>query len=386
MKAVIAMDSFKGSMSSLEAGYAAREGLLRVCCEAEAVVKPLADGGEGTTQALVEGLGGRYVQVRVTGPMGRPVTARYGILADERTAVLEIAEAVGLTLVSEEECAPGRATTRGVGEMILDAMRRGCREFIVGLGGSATSDGGAGMLQALGYELLDAKGESVRPGVSGLGDLEKICVERAAPLLKKCRFRVACDVENPLCGKQGAVFVYGSQKGIREAEKAALDEKMRHYANMTARFMGTNQETAAGAGAAGGLGFAFLSYLPQAILEPGIDIVLRAIGLERELADADIVLTGEGRLDGQTAMGKAPVGVARLAKRYGARVFAFAGSIGTEAGACHEQGIDAFFPIVRGAVSLAEAMEPGMARQNMASSVEQVFRALGTFCRDFSSI
>ena len=190
MKVVIAMDSFKGSMRSMEAGRAAREGILRVC-SADVVVKPLADGGEGTTQALVEGLGGRYVHVAVTGPQGRPVTARYGILADGKTAVLEMAEAAGLTLVREGERDAGRATTRGVGEMILDAIGRGCRDFIVGIGGSATSDGGVGMLQALGYEFLDAQGKEVGPGILGLGDIETICVEQAARQLKECRFRVA---------------------------------------------------------------------------------------------------------------------------------------------------------------------------------------------------
>ena len=381
MKVVIAMDSFKGSMSSMAAGHAAREGILRVC-DAKVVVKPLADGGEGTTQALVEGLGGRYVQTVATGPLGRPVTARYGILADGHTAVLEMAEAAGLTLVREEERDPTRATTRGVGEMILDAIGRGCRDFIVGIGGSATSDGGVGMLQALGYDFRDARGEAVRPGLAGLGDLEEICAERVAPQLEECRFRVACDVRNPLYGEQGAVFVFGPQKGIREEEKRTLDERMRRYARIAGRFLGTRREWEAGAGAAGGLGFAFLGFFPQARLEPGTEIVLEAVELERELRDADIVLTGEGRLDGQTAMGKAPVGVARLAKRYGARVFAFAGSIGEDAGACHAQGIDAFFPIVRGAGTLAEAMEPEAARRNMASSVEQAFRAVGTFNRD----
>ncbi len=375
MKVVIAMDSFKGSMRSMEAGRAAREGILRVC-SADVVVKPLADGGEGTTQALVEGLGGRYVHVAVTGPQGRPVTARYGILADGKTAVLEMAEAAGLMLVREGERDAGRATTRGVGEMILDAIGRGCRDFIVGIGGSATSDGGVGMLQALGYEFLDAQGKEVGPGILGLGDIETICVEQAARQLKECRFRVACDVGNPLYGESGAVFVYGPQKGIREAERAAFDEKMRHYAERTGRFLGRRLDWEPGAGAAGGLGFAFLSYFPEARLETGAALVLEAVGLKQELADADVVLTGEGRLDRQTAMGKAPIGVARLAKCYGARVIAFAGGVAEGAEACHEQGIDAYFPIVRGAVSLAEAMEPERAKRNMAAAVEEVFRVM----------
>lgn len=396
MKIVIAIDSFKGSMSSMEAGNAAKTGILRAC-DVKIAVKPLADGGEGTTEALVEGLGGEYVSVEVTGPLGAKTSARYGILYDGKTAVMEMAEASGIILVNRDELDPLRATTYGVGEMILDAVKRGCREFIIGIGGSATSEGGVGMLQALGYEINDAQGHPVGPGLQDLERIASISGEHVPEELKECRFSIACDVKNPLCGEDGAVYVYGPQKGVREEEKQTFDEKMKHFADMTREYLqgtfcddysGKADETSPiknvrtdhrwteGAGAAGGLGFAFLSYLPNVELKSGIDIVLEAIGLEEEVKDADIVITGEGRLDSQTAMGKVPVGVARLAKKYGVKVLAFAGSVTKDAGECNAAGIDAFFPIVRGVTTLDEAMAPENAKENMILSVEQVFRAM----------
>ncbi len=385
MKVVIAIDSFKGSMSSMEAGRAAKagierargaDGIERARGADRIVVKPLADGGEGTTEALVEGLGGEYVTVWVTGPLGEKTEARYGILGDKRTAVLEMAEASGIILIKREELDPPRATTYGVGEMILDAVGRGCRELIIGIGGSATSDGGAGMLQALGYEFLDSDGNSIRPGIRDLDRIVSITAKHVPEVLKACHFRIACDVKNPLCGENGAVYVFGPQKGVKEEEKQNFDEKMKHFADKTQEFTGADHRMAEGAGAAGGLGFAFLSYLPNAELQSGIDIVLDAIQLEQEVKDADIVITGEGRLDFQTAMGKVPVGVARLAKKHGAKVLAFAGGVTKDAGECNAAGIDAFFPIVRGVTTLDEAMVPENARENMTLSVEQVFRAL----------
>ena len=385
MKVVIAIDSFKGSMSSMEAGRAAKagierargaDGIDRARGADRIVVKPLADGGEGTTEALVEGLGGEYVTVWVTGPLGEKTEARYGILGDKRTAVLEMAEASGIILIKREELDPPRATTYGVGEMILDAVGRGCRELIIGIGGSATSDGGAGMLQALGYEFLDSDGNSIRPGIRDLDRIVSITAKHVPEVLKACHFRIACDVKNPLCGENGAVYVFGPQKGVKEEEKQNFDEKMKHFADKTQEFTGADHRMAEGAGAAGGLGFAFLSYLPNAELQSGIDIVLDAIRLEQEVKDADIVITGEGRLDFQTAMGKVPVGVARLAKKHGAKVLAFAGGVTKDAGECNAAGIDAFFPIVRGVTTLDEAMVPENARENMTLSVEQVFRAL----------
>ncbi|MGM9676660.1 MAG: glycerate kinase [Butyricicoccus sp.] len=373
MKVVIAMDSFKGSISSMQAGLAAKAGIERVC-HADITVKPLADGGEGTTQALVDGLGGSYISIQVTGPTGQPVTATYGILPDGITAVMEMAQAAGITLLPEGKPAPWDATTYGVGELILDAVQRGCREFIIGIGGSATSDGGVGMLQALGYTFVDTDGREIGRGIRELDRIDRIGREHVHSALRECRFHIACDVRNPLCGERGAVYVYGPQKGVKEQEKAVLDAKMRHYANQTAVYTGRDFRDCEGAGAAGGLGFAFLSYLEQVELRPGVEVVLEAIGLQQELQDADIVITGEGQLDGQTAMGKAPAGVAAMAKQYGALVLAFAGGVAEDAGACNQAGIDAFFPIVRGITSLEQAMEPEMAECNMMLAVEQVFR------------
>lgn len=373
MKVVIAIDSLKGSLSSMEAGNAACNGVKKVC-DAEVIVKAVADGGEGTTEALVEGLGGEYVSLDVTGPLGEKTRAKYGILNDRTTAVIEMAEVSGIILLKQEELNPWKATTYGVGEMILDAMKRGCREFIIGIGGSATTEGGMGMLKALGYEFLDAQ---ERPISEGVQDLDKIAVIRGNHVpndLEKCHFQIACDVNNPLCGENGAVYVFGSQKGVQEAEKQYMDEKLRHYAQKTKEYTGMDYSMQAGAGAAGGLGFAFLSYLPGAELKPGIEIVLKAICLEEEIRDADIVLTGEGRLDFQTAMGKVPVGVARLGKKYNVKVIAIAGSVTEDAGKCNEEGIDAFFPIVRGVTTLEEAMRPETAKRNIELTVEQIFR------------
>ncbi len=374
MKIVIVMDSFKGSMSSIEAGNAAREGIEKVC-NAKVVVKPLADGGEGTTEALVEGLGGTFVSLKVTGALGEKMDVKYGILKDN-TAVIEMAEAAGITLVSREALNPSKATTYGVGEMIGDAVKRGCRKFIIGIGGSMTSEGGVGMLQALGVEILGRDGNPISPGVQDLDRITSINIQKMPKELRDCHFQIACDVKNPLCGENGAVYVFGTQKGIKEEEKQLFDKKVEHFADKTKEYLGNDYRIKEGAGAAGGLGFAFLSYFPNVELKPGIDIVLDAISLEQEVKAADIVITGEGLLDSQTAMGKAPLGVACLAKKYGAMVLAFAGGVSKEAAVCNIAGIDAFFPIVRGITTLEEAMKKENAKENMILAVEQVFRLL----------
>lgn len=374
MRVVIAIDSFKGSLTSIEAGNAAKEGILRANPQAEVIVKPLADGGEGTTDALIEGLGGSFVTAEVTGPLGGRIIAKYGIMSDNETAVMEMAEASGIILVNRNDLNPHIATTYGVGEMIADAIKRGCRKFIIGIGGSATTDGGVGMLQALGYEFFDSDGKPIAQGIDSLDKIEKISANNALQELDECHFQIACDVRNPLCGENGAVYVFGLQKGVKEDEKEALDKKMRHYADKTAKFIGRDNSNAEGAGAAGGLGFAFLSYLKNAELKPGIDIVLDAIRLEDAVKSSDIVVTGEGRMDFQTAMGKVPIGVAHLAKRYNNKVIAFAGSVTDDAVKCNKEGIDAFFPIVRGVSTLDEAMDKETAKKNMALTAEQVFR------------
>lgn len=375
MKVVIAIDSLKGSLSSMEAGTAIKDGILAAKPDAEVIVKPLADGGEGTTDALIEGMNGERIDLTVTGPMHTPVDAYYGYLKDTNTAVMEMASAAGITLVPDSEKNPLLATSYGVGEMINDAIQRGCRNFIIGIGGSVTNDGGIGMLKALGVRFLDENGEDAGEGGQALAKVARIDVSGMNPLLKECHIQVACDVNNPLCGENGSTYVYGPQKGVTEDMKKTLDEAMAHFARVTSETLENDYMNTPGAGAAGGLGFAFLAYV-GATLTPGIELILDAVGLEEELSGADVVVTGEGRLDFQTAMGKAPVGVARLAKKYNAKVIAFAGSVTKEATACNKEGIDAFFPILRSVCTLAEAMDPVAARNNMTATVEQVFRLL----------
>ena len=373
MKVVVAIDSLKGSLSSMEAGLAIKEGVLAAQPDAEVIVKPLADGGEGTTDALIEGMNGERIDLTVTGPMHTPVDAYYGYLRETNTAVMEMASAAGITLVPDKEKNPLLATSYGVGEMIIDAIQRGCRNFIIGIGGSITNDGGIGMLKALGVRFLDEKGKDAGEGGQALAKVARIDVSGINPLLKECHIQVACDVNNPLCGENGSTYVYGPQKGVTEDMKKTLDEAMAHFARVTSESLENDYMNTPGAGAAGGLGFAFLAYV-GATLTPGIELILDAVGLEDELSGADVVVTGEGRLDFQTAMGKAPVGVAKLAKKYNARVVAFAGSVTKEATACNKEGIDAFFPILRGVCTLADAMDPVKARNNMIATVEQVFR------------
>lgn len=375
MKVVIAIDSLKGSLSSMEAGMAIKDGILAAKPDAEVIVKPLADGGEGTTDALIEGMNGERIDLTVTGPMHTPVDAYYGYLRETNTAVMEMASAAGITLVPDKEKNPLLATSYGVGEIINDAIQRGCRNFIIGIGGSVTNDGGIGMLKALGVRFLDENGEDAGEGGQALAKVARIDVSGMNPLLKECHIQVACDVNNPLCGENGSTYVYGPQKGVTEDMKKTLDEAMAHFAKVTSETLENDYMNTPGAGAAGGLGYAFLAYTGAA-LTPGIELILDAVGLEEELSGADVVVTGEGRLDFQTAMGKAPVGVARLAKKYNAKVIAFAGSVTKEATACNKEGIDAFFPILRSVCTLAEAMDPVAARNNMTATVEQVFRLL----------
>ena len=375
MKVVVAIDSFKGSLSSIEAGQAVKAGVLAAHPDANVIIKPLADGGEGTTDAFIEGLGGQRIDLTVTGPMGSPVSCYYGYLEKDKTAIIEMASASGITLVPAHQKNPLTASTRGVGEMILHALEQGCRHFIIGIGGSATNDAGIGMLKALGYSFLDEQGLDVGEGAQALGKVASIDAKNRHPLLDNCQFRIACDVTNPLCGENGATYIYGPQKGVTEAQKESLDQDMAHFADVTVTTLNCAFKNYPGAGAAGGLGFAFLSYL-HASLSPGVELILDAINLSDALNGADIVVTGEGQLDRQTAMGKAPVGVAKLAKAHGAKVLAFSGSVTKEAVACNQAGIDAFFPILRRIVTLEEAMDPSTARSNMTASVEQVFSLL----------
>ena len=379
MKVVVAIDSFKGSLSSMEAGQAIEEGVKCVYQNAEVVVRPLADGGEGTVEALVEGMGGIFVTKEVTGPLGEKVEATYGIIESKddlsKTAIIEMSAAAGITLVPEESRNPMNTTTYGVGELILDAIERGCRHFIVGIGGSATNDGGVGMLQALGYDFLTREGKSISYGGNGLRELARIEETNVHPMLKECTFKVACDVTNPLCGENGSSAIFGPQKGATPEMVQELDQLLLHYAELSKKINSHADRFYPGTGAAGGMGFAFLTYT-NATLESGIQIVLTETKLEELIITADVVVTGEGRLDGQTALGKAPIGVASLAKKHQKKVLAFAGAVTPDAKECNQHGIDAFFPILRGVVTLKEAMNKEVAHQNMVDTVEQVFRVV----------
>ena len=379
MKAVIAIDSLKGSLSSIEAGQAIAEGIKKADAKAEVVIRPLADGGEGTVEALVCGMNGTLQHVKVTGPLGEPVVCEYGIIDETKTAVIEMSGAAGITLVPDIKKNPLYTTTYGVGEVIRDAIEKGCRRFIVGIGGSATNDGGIGMLQALGYGFLNKDGQQVPFGAIGLKELETITDTYVLPELAECEFKIACDVTNPLCGENGCSAVYGPQKGANPSMIMEMDKWLRYYAALAREKFPKADLNEPGTGAAGGLGFAFLTFT-NAVLESGIKIVLEETKLESYVKGADVVVTGEGRLDFQTAMGKAPVGVAGLAKKFDIPVLAFAGSVTKDAIECNKNGIDAFFPILRGISTLEEAMKPENAKQNLTDTAEQAFR-LFNICR-----
>lgn len=378
MKVIVAIDSLKGSLSSLEAGKAAEEGIKRAMPEAEIIIKPVADGGEGTVSALTSGLNGRLEKAEVTGPLGQKVKAVYGILPD-KTAVIEMAEAAGLPLVPVDKRNPMETTTYGVGELISHAMDRGCRKFIVGIGGSATNDGGSGMLQALGCHFYKKDGTEICPGAEEIEEIARVDIGGMDRRLEECRFEIACDVTNPLCGERGASAVFAPQKGADARMVGRLDDALSHLADVTEEVLKTDNRNLPGAGAAGGLGFAFSSYL-GGDLRPGVEIVLDAVLSEKELSEADIVVTGEGRFDGQTAMGKAPVGIAKRAKEKGCMVLVFAGSIepqGVRKVQDDMQLIDGAFPILPGVMTLEEAMQKTVAYENMSYTAEQVFRVIG---------
>ena len=375
MKVVVAIDSFKGSLSSLAAGKAVKEAVLKADDKAEVVVKALADGGEGTVSAFLETENAEAVTLPVTGPLGAPVTATYCILKDKDLAVVEMAEAAGITLVPTEMRNPLNTTTYGVGEMIRDAIEKGCRRFIIGIGGSATNDGGTGMLSALGYEFLDESGNPVPLGAKGLESLKEIKCDKILPQLSECSFSVACDVANPLCGESGCSAVYGPQKGATAEMIEKMDGWLKNFALLTKEKFPNSDANHPGSGAAGGLGFAFLSFT-NSTLKSGVDIIISETELEKHIKDADIVVTGEGRLDSQTVMGKAPIGVAKLAKKYNKRVIAFSGCVTEDAEILNDNGIDAFFPILRGVTTLDEALQTEAAYKNLTATAYQVFRLI----------
>ena len=383
MRIVVATDSFKGSLSSMQAGMIIKNAIEKVMPDAEVCVRPLADGGEGTVEALTLGMGGKFEKITVTGPLGKPVECVYGILENSQTAIIEMSGAAGITLVPKQDRNPLNTTTYGVGEVIRDAISKKCRHFIIGIGGSATNDGGIGMLQALGYGMLDKAGNQVPFGAKGLKKFETISDECVLPELKECTFKIACDVTNTLCGAQGCSAVFGPQKGATPDMIAQMNQWLTHYAVLTSQKYPHTNADQPGTGAAGGLGFAFLSYT-NAVLTSGIQIVLEETKLEDYIKSADLIVTGEGRLDGQTILGKAPIGVAKTAKKYGKKAIAFSGCATEGASACNMHGIDAFFPILRDIQTLEEAIKPENAQKNLSATVEQVFRLINCFSKTLS--
>lgn len=376
MKTLIAIDSFKGSLTSLQAGTAVSEGIRLAYPDSENIILPVADGGEGTVDALVYGLDGIYREAEVCGPLGKSVKARYGIVNGD-TAVIEMSCAAGITLIDESERNPLETTTFGVGQVIADAIDFGCRKFVIGIGGSATNDGGIGMLQALGFGILDKNGKQVSFGAKGLKEIETITTDNVIPQLYECVFKVACDVTNKLCGQDGCSVVYGKQKGATEQMINDMDKWLSDYANKVKALFPVSNKDARGAGAAGGLGFALMSFM-NAKLESGIKLVLDTLNFEKYIDDCDIVITGEGRLDYQSAFGKVPVGVSGIAKQYSKPVVAFCGAVGYGAQICNEYGIDAYFPVIRKITNLQQAMLHENAYSNLRDSVHQVFNLLNT--------
>jgi glycerate kinase len=356
MKIIIAPDSFKGSLSALEVCENIEKGIKKVFDSAEIVRVPMADGGEGTVQSLVDATGGKFISLRVKDPLMRSIDAFYGILGDGNTAVIEMAAASGITLLSKEERNPMETTTYGTGQIIVHALDMGCRNFIIGIGGSATNDGGAGMLHALGVKFLDGNDYEIGFGGGGLDKLRSLDLSEMDSRLKLCNIVAACDVDNPLCGEKGASNIFGPQKGADENMIITLDRNLSHYADIVEEYLGISIKDYPGAGAAGGLGGGLLAFL-NAKLQPGINIVIETTSLEDKLKDADLVITGEGMVDYQTQYGKTPYGVAKLAKKYNIPVIAIAGGIGKDAEDLYSKGFDSIFSIVDKPMTLEDAME-----------------------------
>jgi len=370
MRILIATDSFKGCLSSKDAGEAIGRGILKANPDAEVKVVPISDGGEGLTQSLKQ-LCSEWVEKEVTGTEFKKVTATYGINKENKLAVIEMAAAAGLPLVKGEK-EPKKATTYGVGELIKDAISKGVRSFIIGIGGSATNDGGVGMLAALGYRFYDKTGAEISPTPLGIKELDKIDITGAHPTLKECEFTVACDVDIPLCGENGCSYIFAPQKGATPQDIADMDEWLQNYAELTKKVMPDTDPDYPGSGAAGGMGFALKSYL-GATLKPGIDIVISALGLEKEISDADIIITGEGKIDSQTARGKVVSGISHIAKKYGKRVMAFCGATDVTPDAA---GVDEIYAVTPKDMPLEVAMQPDIAAKNIEEAAERLFKKI----------
>lgn len=373
MKIVIAPDSYKESLSALEVATAIEQGFREIWPDADYVKIPVADGGEGTVEAMVEATAGRIVRVNVTGPLGKPVDAFYGLSGDERSAFIEMAAASGLELVPSGLRDPLKTTSWGTGELIRHALDTGVEHIIIGLGGSATNDGGAGMMQALGARLLDSRQNEIAPGGAALEALAQIDISQLDTRLAACRIEVACDVTNPLTGNEGASAVFGPQKGATPEMIVRLDKALAHYAQLIARDLNVDVSGLAGGGAAGGMGAALYAFC-GAELRSGIEIVTDALHLDACVIDADLVVTGEGRIDSQTIHGKVPVGVASVAKRYNKPVIGIAGSLTADVGVVHQHGIDAVFSVIYNICTLDDALKNAaenvrMTARNVAATI-----------------
>ena len=380
MKVVIAPQAFKGSISALKVARAMADGVRRVVADAEIVLVPVADGGDGTLETLVEGSGGQIRSSEVTGPLGEGIAAKWGAMGDGNTAVIEMARTSGLALVPLEKRDPLAATTYGLGEAMRHALDAGFRRFIIGIGGSATNDAGAGMAQALGVRLLDGKGRDLPFGGAALAKLHRIDLSGLDSRARESSFLVACDVSNPLTGPQGASAIYGPQKGATPDMVKQLDAALGHFAQVVKKDVGADVNDVPGAGAAGGLGGGLIAFI-EAELRAGVDIVLDAVGLDRHLEGADLVITGEGCMDHQTVYKKAPIGVAERAKARGIPVIAVSGSLGEGYGEVHRHGIEAAVAITSAPMTLAEASR--RAADLTASSTEQAIRLMKLGSRVF---
>lgn len=368
---VLAPDSFKESMSAKEACIAMEKGIKKVNENIKCVHVPMADGGEGTMQSLVDATNGEVYSLEVVGPLGNKVQAEYGILGDGEVGILEMASASGIHLVSLEKRNPLITTTYGTGELIKACLDKGVKKLLIGIGGSATNDGGAGVIQALGGKLLDKDENELGFGGGELGKLHTIDLTNFDRRLNDVIVEVACDVNNPLCGEKGASNVFGPQKGATSEMVTLLDNNLRHYANIIKEQIGMDVLEVPGAGAAGGLGAGLMSFL-NGTLKKGIEMVIEYAGLEEKVKEADMVWTGEGSIDFQTQYGKTPLGVATVAKKYDKPVVAFAGKIGDNIDVLYEKGIDSIFGIMKGVTSIEEALENG--KENIEKTAENVIR------------
>ncbi|WP_318393426.1 glycerate 2-kinase [Enterobacter sp.] len=374
MKIVIAPDSYKESLSASEVAQAIEKGFREIFPQAHYVAVPVADGGEGTVEAMIAATQGSEQVARVTGPLGTAVDARWGMSGDGKTAFIEMAAASGLALVPPELRNPLITTSRGTGELILHALDHGARNIIIGIGGSATNDGGAGMVQALGVKLCDANGTCIGYGGGSLNTLNTIDISGLDPRLKACAIRVACDVTNPLIGEKGASRIFGPQKGATEALIVELDNNLAHYASVIKKSLRVDVKDVPGSGAAGGMGAALMAFL-GAELRSGIEIVTEALNLEEHIHDCTLVVTGEGRIDSQTINGKVPMGIATVAKKYHKPVIGIAGSLTHDVGVVHTCGIDAVFSVLTSVTTLEEAFRGAFdniyrASRNIAATLQ----------------